>query len=129
MKWIYVEKNKGKIEQEFIFPNYKTASAFLKSEKALAKSHSFEIKPMLETWEQRYRNLKIKDRNGFEIEISTVLHSQDCTKETLGGFARGDGEFIPFHEWKSVFHKADIWDTESYWYPASEFEGEPRDEE
>ena len=68
--------------------------------------------------------LKIRDTNGVEVEIENVLTSETDGDEeiVLGGFATGDGEFIPFEEWDMVWHQANQYDPESYWYYASEYQ-------
>lgn len=69
-------------------------------------------------------SLKIKDTKGIEVEIENVLTSNRNGDEevVIGGFATGDGEFIPFEEWAMVWHQADQYDPESYWYYASEYQ-------
>ncbi|AWK62081.1 hypothetical protein C6B36_06810 [Helicobacter cinaedi] len=68
--------------------------------------------------------LKIRDTNGVEVEIENVLTSETDGDEevVLGGFATGDGEFIPFEEWSMVWHQANQYDPESYWYYACEYQ-------
>ncbi|WP_110558936.1 hypothetical protein [Helicobacter cinaedi] len=60
--------------------------------------------------------LKIRDTNGVEVEIENVLTSETDGDEEIvfGGFATGDGEFIPFEEWAMVWHQANQYDPESY---------------
>lgn len=70
--------------------------------------------------------IKIKDRDGFEISISHIIYAEYKTKEenieVLGGVSQGDMSLINFFEWQSVWHEKDKYDTESYWYYASEFD-------
>lgn len=66
---------------------------------------------------------KIRDTKGLEVEIEHVLtFDSDGNEIVFGGFATGDGEFIPFDEWSMVWHQADQYDPESYWYYASEYQ-------
>lgn len=68
-------------------------------------------------------SIKIRDKKGTEVEIENVLtFDSEGDEIVFGGFATGDGEFIPFEEWFMVWHQANQYDPESYWYYACEYQ-------
>ncbi|WP_110581541.1 hypothetical protein [Helicobacter cinaedi] len=145
--FVIVKIFKGEVVESLSFENFITAQKYILSavNKAAANQGFEESFSSYDEWlkskaraegnedyhlitpvplKEYVGKLKIRDTNGVEVEIENVLTSETDGDEEIvfGGFATGDGEFIPFEEWAMVWHQANQYDPESYWYYACEYQ-------
>ena len=121
-KYILSAVNKAAANQGFE-ESFSSYDEWLKSKTRAEGNEDYQLITPLPL-EEYLGSIKIRDKKGVEVEIENVLTSETDGDEEiiLGGFATGDGEFIPFEEWSMVWHQANQYDPESYWYYASEYQ-------